>query len=646
MENIRKYGDLLIDRAYPVIEMRDSLIEALENNQLCNDEVLARSKQADNVVLQMNVHDWIAECNTIERVIIKLMKAKFTTDVGITYRSIITLKDERRLVSVEFLVLVMQKFGKFLVDDKKMLYYFEGATKLIYSLQQEDFVWRFVPTCLTDYMPHIKVRVGKQAIRYGKPVRLYQFSHYDSLNNILYMFDGSNKIYKIVANQPIQIINNGDECVYFQSNERNFPLKLLKRTDIKKVDTVIGQLFKLPMSDKECKQYIQNEVVNNLIPLKKSDIAHIVNAPKDRLWQKYFTRRVNFRASNITIHMKNILFDCYLMMLPFREKYPNRILVALLGEKGSGKSSILKRYLQFFVSPNAGLIKLPDKVDDFNVITTNLELSYFDNVDINTKWLPDALATAVSNTTNKRRQLYSDNQLVSYNAKSWIGITTRTAKGLRRDDIADRLLIFYVNRMKTFITESELDSFVFDETLSNQIFSSYIYTMQDIVNIFAKKKAVNMLGDFRMADCGVDIFRIATEVFGYDPQYIGDMFTRLNTETSFFTIENSAFSYLVPLFLSKMKRGGPNYKRFWKSSEIYEILLSHNLDDSTKDRVNIPFNNVIHFSKALDKIATEMKNVFGVNRKKTSRGWLYDVSKSPYILQHEVEARLMLGVKQ
>ena len=51
--------------------------------------------------------------------------------------------------------------------------------------------------------------------------------------------------------------------------------------------------------------------------------------------------------------------------------------------------------------------------------------------------------------------LYTTNQLVEYPVTAFVGITSRTPHSVR-EDVADRLLLFQVERMETFGAEGKL----------------------------------------------------------------------------------------------------------------------------------------------------------------------------------------------
>ena len=137
---------------------------------------------------------------------------------------------------------------------------------------------------------------------------------------------------------------------------------------------------------------------------------------------------------------------------------------------------------------------------------TNQHLVAIDNADTKVSWLEDRLATAATGGTIKRRALYTTNQSVEFPIRAFIGITSRT--NFRRDDVADRLLVFKLLRRETFTPESRLLAQLAEAR--DRIMTEIAYELQRAVRALAEQADSDCSGEFRMADFADFATRLAT----------------------------------------------------------------------------------------------------------------------------------------
>ena len=104
--------------------------------------------------------------------------------------------------------------------------------------------------------------------------------------------------------------------------------------------------------------------------------------------------------------------------------------------------------------------------------------------------------------------LYTDNTKVSFPARAWVAVTSRTPRFIdNRPDISDRFLVFSTARPKGKFKGREV---AFDEIAANRnkILTDLVYQLQDYV---ARWRAVEDVEEstFRMASSGVSVNRLA-----------------------------------------------------------------------------------------------------------------------------------------
>ena len=160
---------------------------------------------------------------------------------------------------------------------------------------------------------------------------------------------------------------------------------------------------------------------------------------------------------------------------------PTKPLALAVGPAGSGKSSFFRRVGQLLFGSRyqvAGGTLRKDKEDDYWVTVTNRPFATFDNVDGYFPWLNDALAQTSTGTDIPKRKLHTTNTVVEYAAKCMLSLTARTPT-FRREDIASRLLIFYLDRLTQKRAEHELLKEI--QANRNALMSDYARILNSVV---------------------------------------------------------------------------------------------------------------------------------------------------------------------
>lgn len=131
-----------------------------------------------------------------------------------------------------------------------------------------------------------------------------------------------------------------------------------------------------------------------------------------------------------------------------------RPVLAMFGRPGSGKSTLMRMLYRLLYGRTRELNYLTtDK--DFEHATTHNPFVCFDNADTWQKWLPDMLATSIGNTSSERRRLFTDKETVEFRRQAVVAMTAHSPKFIR-EDIADRLLVFQLDRRPHFTDEKQI----------------------------------------------------------------------------------------------------------------------------------------------------------------------------------------------
>jgi 5S rRNA maturation endonuclease (ribonuclease M5) len=135
-----------------------------------------------------------------------------------------------------------------------------------------------------------------------------------------------------------------------------------------------------------------------------------------------------------------------------------------VGEVGSGKTRTLKGICELYGLPFRAA-KVEEALEpNFWPSVNQGGLYVLDNADSKCRWLADAVASAATDGCSVRRRLYTDSQLVTLRANSWLAITSANPTFGNDAGLADRLLLLRMERRPDGTSDAALT----DEILANR----------------------------------------------------------------------------------------------------------------------------------------------------------------------------------
>lgn len=218
---------------------------------------------------------------------------------------------------------------------------------------------------------------------------------------------------------------------------------------------------------------------------------------------------VNFADGRLSKEEQRKLLKLWLKAVFFGSIQPTKIILLLLGEHGSGKTSALRRIQKFIFGQKADLLAIEkEKQDGFVATVTTDPLALFDNLDERIGWLPYALSRLATGVTFSRRVLYTTNQKVQFPGVSWLGITARSVDFMQNQpDLPDRTLVLEVSRLEDKQPEGELISAV--AQARNAMWSELLDELNLIVR-HLRKNPKRVPVKFRMADFASFALQVGT----------------------------------------------------------------------------------------------------------------------------------------
>lgn len=383
-------------------------------------------------------------------------------------------------------------------------------------------------------------------ISHAEQVDIHRFAYFNPKTFFLYLYNGKKEILKISSNK-IEIIENGDDGVMFMELNNYEPFKIVEFDN--KID------------------YVEKYLTDNL------------NIDKD--------------ASMLNLKTQNTLAKIWFYSLFFESILKTKPIFAAIGNKGSGKTTFLRRVGQILFGKKFDVTSVGNDYKDIDTIITNNYYVVIDNLDNPTKALNDTLARIATGQVIKKRKLFTTNVELEFEVKCFVALTSRTPQ-FTRDDVADRLICIYLERFGLFQDENNLCRKVMDNR--DKIFSFIVAKLQKIIKKLENKQNEEYKVDFRMADFAVFALKIAENK--REQKELEKIFATMIKIQNEFTLRDDVLYLILKEFVkntdNKGKRFTPAqlYKKFKEKADEMGLLKSFEIVYKNPKSVSTRLRNI------------------------------------------------------
>lgn len=247
----------------------------------------------------------------------------------------------------------------------------------------------------------------------------------------------------------------------------------------------------------------------------------------------------------------------WLLALGFADLFPTKPILLVEGEKGSGKTLAIQRIQHVLTGKSTPLIVSHRPNDDFGVqILRECPAILLDNVDSSIDWLKDALASYATCGLWRRRKLFSDMDQIDIRPTGFLAVASRNPSTLRRDDLADRLLILRVERR----TEFRAAEAIFREldALRPALLGEWLWQANRIVAQL--KMPAPEAGAYRMADLSRFAYAAGPAVLGIASTEVAVFLQAAQDERDALVLEEEPLADLLDVWLDNRTNEGRELK--------------------------------------------------------------------------------------
>jgi|HubBroStandDraft_6_1064221.scaffolds.fasta_scaffold09393_5 hypothetical protein len=346
--------------------------------------------------------------------------------------------------------------------------------------------------------------LASEAHSNGRKIPIRRFAHYDETARCLYVsrFDGN--VYRLDG-ASVERVKNGTDNVFFFDDER------------------------------QCEPY---EYTANVAPGE---------------FDRQLIESVNFADSTLSKGEQRKLLRLWIMAVFFGSIQPTKIILLMLGDHGSGKTSALRRIQKFIFGGKADLLSIEkDKQDGFVATVTTDPLALFDNLDERISWLPFNLSRLATGVTFARRELYTTNQKAFFPGVSWLGITSRSVDFMaHQPDLPDRTLVLKMERLNEKRPECELLAAIAQSR--NAMWSELLDQLNSIVrHLRDDPKPIPV--QLRMADFASFALKVAT--IWRCREEVEAMFNKLEQAQADLVFQDEPINQVLQLWLNDPSNHG------------------------------------------------------------------------------------------
>ena len=328
---------------------------------------------------------------------------------------------------------------------------------------------------------------------------------------------------------------------------------------------------------------------------------------------EYLIKNLNLESDEYNIDVFKLV-EIWFYSLFFESIMPTKPIFVLIGEKGSGKTSFLRRSGQILMGEKFNVTSITSDYKNLITLITNNYFVVIDNLDSPTTQINDALARISTGQVIKIRDYYTTNQQVDFEAKCFVALTSRKPQ-FTRDDVADRLLCVFLKRFESFESENKLKANATKKR--DEIMSYVISRLQIILSNLKNNKDKTFKTKFRMADFAEFAFKIASSE--EEVKKLESMFASLSKLQKDFAVKDDIIYILLQEIVGEKHNQNKKFSPKSLFKEFQDTAANLGLDKLFNKLYLKPSSVTSHLAQIKNNISDEII----MNRKRGSGNGYY-----------------------
>lgn len=392
----------------------------------------------------------------------------------------------------------------------------------------------------------------------GDETEVYKFAHVDTINFNLYIKTGI-KILKI-SPDSVQLCDNGTDKVMF-------------------ADDVLVESFE-----------------------------YIPNLSEDYM-DKYLFNKPNYNATSyLSPEELKTLCKIYFLAMFMPDFLRTKPIISTVGAKGSGKTSLLRMMIKCLYGRLPDVLSMTNKLEDLDTIAAKRHVVFIDNLDTYKDTINDKLATYATGITNEKRRLYSNGEVYREKIDAFIGISTRNPV-FRRDDVAQRVLIIYLDTLKEYKNEAAIIEPIIKHR--NEILSQVIDMLQIILKRMKEEGSdVEYTSALRMSD-----FAHFTALYFGNKEQAETLLKKVSKNQKALATEGDIlFTYLTKFVSEVQDDGWYNAKTLYR--KLDGLAAVEVVDTLLKNDFRAKYDNPVSLAKRLQNIKEDVAEFIKIDTQK------------------------------
>jgi hypothetical protein len=398
-------------------------------------------------------------------------------------------------------------------------YFFDKAEKTLMKLESMNFYCYIRARFGVSKNDFEEIKDGVRTAIYStnKMATPHRFAYYDPKKFVLYVSNHDNGIYRLDG-EKVELHDNGVDGIYFEYDHSLTPFTYDPQLDVvdyfptrtKSGDSIDVALYDLesirsrfPGGSRPGFSIRKRDLKINIPPLERSGFSLERFSQSNCLLKQFLVDRASFIEDEddpMSTDRQRLFLVLYFYSTFFESLMKEKPIACFVGLKASGKSFIATSIGKIFFGDSFESSGLPKSADDLAVVLGKNHYLVLDNLDTYLRGeMLDMLCSVATGVEIKKRQLYTDDTEIKFVPHCFPAITSREPK-FKRDDLVDRLLLFYTKRIKGPVSRSELTRSLLEKR--SAIMTEVLTNLNSIVKILALEEVRKLKDpDWRPLKC-------------------------------------------------------------------------------------------------------------------------------------------------